>query len=201
MFLFPTQLKFWIAPAIMAILSIVGYLFEPNASDLFAYHRIEVASLQIWRLVTGHLLHTNAAHLGLNLAGFGLLWALHGEYYTPKRFITFFLLCSMLTSIGIYIFSPQTSGYVGLSGVLHGLFVWGACFDILNKERTGWLLLIGIAIKLGYEQLGGDTQAIAELIGASVAVDAHLYGAVNGLILGLVFIVLSAQKSAPDATV
>jgi membrane associated rhomboid family serine protease len=84
---------------------------------------------------------------------------------------------------------------------LHGLFVWGACFDILNKEHTGWLLLIGVAIKLGYEQLGGDTQAIAELIGASVAVDAHLYGAVSGLILGLVFIVLSAQKPAPDATV
>jgi len=181
---FPTQFRQWIAPLIIACLSLIGYWFEPASSEQLAYQRTAIDMQEYWRLITGHLLHTNFAHLVLNLLGFLLLWALHGEYYTPKRLILFMLLSSMMTSAGIYLFSSSIIWYVGLSGILHGLFVWGACFDIVRKESTGWLLLIGVAIKIGYEQFDGDTQSIADLIGASVAVDAHLYGAISGLLIG-----------------
>lgn len=190
MLLFPTQLRFWIVPAIVASLSTIGFLLEPQASNYLAFERSHIESFELWRLISGHILHTNAAHLGLNLLGFALLWALHGDYYTPKKIASFLVLSSVFTSAAIYFFSAQIIWYVGLSGVLHGLFVWGACFDIVKKERTGWLLLIGIAIKIAYEQLGGSTTDIAELIGASVAVDAHLYGALSGLFLGAGYVVI-----------
>lgn len=195
---FPTQLKFWIVPAIVASLSIVGFLLEPDASQALAFSRLHVEAFEFWRLITGHLLHTNAAHLALNLLGFALLWALHGEYYTPKKIALFLLLSSVMTSVAIYYFSTQIVWYVGLSGILHGLFVWGACLDVVKKDRTGWLLLIGVAIKIAYEQFGGSTQDIAELIGASVAVDAHLYGALSGLILAVGFISIQHRQPTQE---
>ena len=194
MLLFPTQLRFWIVPAIIASLSVLGYWFEPHASELLAYNRPDLSSFELWRLITGHLLHTNAAHLGLNLLGFGLLWALHGEYYSPTSITWFLFLSALLTSGCLFLFSPHIIWYVGLSGVLHGLFVWGACFDIARKEQTGWLLIAGVTIKIGYEQLVGDTQGIADLIGASVAIDAHLYGAISGLIIAGVSLALNTLK-------
>ena len=38
--------------------------------------------------------------------------------------------------------------YVGLSGALHGLFTWGALKDISSKTKGGWLLLIGVWLKI-----------------------------------------------------
>lgn len=55
--------------------------------------------------------------------------------------------------------------------------------DILNKVRSGWLLLAGVAAKLVFEQLQGSSEDVASLIDANVAVDAHLYGAVCGVLL------------------
>ncbi|MEP7766379.1 hypothetical protein, partial [Sanguibacter sp. 26GB23] len=47
--------------------------------------------------------------------------------------------------------------------------------------KTGWLLLIGILIKVGHEQIFGASQDIADLINATVAIDAHLFGTISGL--------------------
>ena len=38
-----------------------------------AYRRAAIAQGQIWRLVTGHLVHVGAAHLAWNLAGLALV--------------------------------------------------------------------------------------------------------------------------------
>ncbi len=85
--------------------------------------------------------------------------------------------------------------YVGLSGVLHSLFVWGALKDIANNEKTGFFLFMGIWLKVIYEQIKGPSPEIAELINASVAIDAHLYGAIAGtLYFVLVKILMKYQK-------
>ena len=60
--------------------------------------------------------------------------------------------------------------------------------DIKEKMTSGWLLLVGIAIKVGYEQYNGSSSEVAELIDAKVAVDAHMFGAVGGLIIFLLMI-------------
>lgn len=79
------------------------------------------------------------------------------------------------------LFSPDLIWYAGLSGALHGIFAWGACVDIKEKMKSGWLLLIGLAIKVGYEQIDGSSEQVANLIDAKVAVDAHLFGALTGI--------------------
>lgn len=179
---------------LIALVAIALFFLEPWSSQWFTYDRQQMQVWQVWRLLTGNLLHTNANHLYLNLAGLALLWALHGDYYRFVTFIQTFIVASIGCTLGIYFFSPQLIVYVGLSGVLHGLFAWGACMDISNKIKSGWLLLMGLVAKLAYEQLFGASADLVQFIQANVAVDAHLYGAISGVVLGLLAMVYQSIK-------
>jgi rhomboid family GlyGly-CTERM serine protease len=196
----PIQKKYTLAPLIIVIISFVLALTGPVGSDVFAYDRIQINQLQWWRLITGHFLHTNAMHLLLNILGLVLLWALHGQYYkTPRYLKQFFVLC-LATSIGLYFFDKNMLWYVGLSGVLHGLFVIGAYFDILQKFKTGWLMLIGVWLKVIHEQIYGASEDVAQLIAANVAIDAHLSGTISGCIVVLYYFVIDRVQRSKETS-
>jgi rhomboid family GlyGly-CTERM serine protease len=190
MFNLPVQAKYSLAPLLVVIVSIVMALTEPMSSNLFAYDRNQLNDFQWWRLITGHFLHTNTTHLLLNTAGLALLWALHGHYYKMPRYLIIFLVLCLGTAIGLYFFDQQMQWYVGLSGVLHGLFIIGAYFDIQNSFKSGWLMLIGVWLKVIHEQIFGASEEVAELIAANVAVDAHLFGTITGSIIILYYFLL-----------
>jgi rhomboid family GlyGly-CTERM serine protease len=149
------------------------------------YHRNKAQAGELWRFISASLLHTNLNHLLMNLAGLALAWALHGEYYRPIAFIVLMAALSLAVGIGVHLFSPHLFTYVGLSGALNGLIVWGAVRDIHTGLRSGWLLLAIMLIKIIHEQLSPPNLELQQLINANVAVDAHLYGVIAALILGL----------------
>lgn len=187
----PVKPQFSFGPLILAVVCLLLFLAGESVTDMLAYDRYALESLETWRLISGNLVHTNIYHLLLNMAGLTLLWALHGEHYRPVTFLKLFVWCAMGTSLSIYFLSPQLIWYVGLSGALHGIFVWGACMDILHKVRSGWLLLAGVTAKILFEQTQGSSEDVANLIGASVAIDAHLYGAVCGALLFLLMLLFT----------
>ncbi|MEP4889643.1 MAG: rhombosortase [Aliiglaciecola sp.] len=158
------------------------WIFEPTTSEYLALQRGSLAEGNYWQFLTANFVHTNTNHLLLNIAGILLLWAIHGQYYTVKNYLIGIVLLSICVTLGIYLFSPNLVWYAGLSGVLHGIFVYGAYLDICNKVKFGWLLMLGVWLKVLHEQLYGADQMISDLIAANVAVDAHLYGAVGGLV-------------------
>jgi len=87
----------------------------------------------------------------------------------------------------LYLFYPGLLGYVGLSGMLHGLFTYGAISDISTGVKSGYLLLLGVIIKVAYEQIFGASIQVTQMIDARVATEAHLVGVITGiLIVGLV---------------
>ncbi|MEW6997072.1 rhombosortase [Colwelliaceae bacterium BS250] len=172
-------------PAIIFVIAVCIYFLPQNIESLLIYDRNDIANGQWWRVLTGHLVHTNFNHLLLNLAGLIMLWALHGDDYSPKSYTIVFILSALVCSLGIYLFTPEMHRYVGLSGVLHGIFVWGAINDIKKGWNSGYLLLIGVWGKVFYEQIFGASADVEAMINASVAIDAHLWGAVGGLIYPL----------------
>ena len=183
---------------LIAILSVIAFFGEYFLGELFTetfvYQRQLITEGEIWRLITGHILHTNGYHLLLNLAALFMLWALHGHFYQIKSYIALFLFCSVFTSIGIYYFDPSLLQYVGLSGVLHGIFVFGAIMDIKAKDKTGYLLFLGVWLKVAHEQFYGASADVSNLIEASVAINAHLWGALGGLLYSLVYIFMINDK-------
>jgi rhomboid family GlyGly-CTERM serine protease len=78
--------------------------------------------------------------------------------------------------------NPGLIWYVGLSGVLHALFVAGLLGDIREHAALGWLVLLGFAGKIIFEQMYGPLPGSERSAGGPVVVDAHLYGAIAGLI-------------------
>lgn len=168
-------------PALIFLLAVIGYLLPDSWQQALVYQRTNIASGQWWRLITGHLLHTNFHHLALNLAALVLLLLLHSQYYQRWQYFSLMIVSALLISSGLYFFEPSMQQYVGLSGVLHGVFIWGALKDIQTGDKTGWLLLLGALIKVGHEQIFGASNQIEQLISAHVAINAHLFGLVAGM--------------------
>jgi len=174
----------------IAVLAVVCTLFiAPEAKSWLTLSTNGPVLSQWWTLITKHFLHTNNMHLIVNLVGLFLVWMLYGDYFLSQssilRFtLLFFSLC-ILTSLFTLYFSTNDGNFIGLSGVLHGLFLWGVVQDIRMRMATGILLLAGLLFKLGQEQFFEDSAFMANIINADVAVDAHLYGAISGLLLGV----------------
>lgn len=182
----PIQPKYWLALFCFGLIAIFLYYIDPLVKDTLNFHSDAIYKGEVWRMLTGHLLHSNLNHLLLNLGGLFLLWALHGEYYETKYTWIIIILCGFLTSLSLMLLS-DTHRYVGLSGVIHSLFAWGAIQDLRYGYRSGWLLIIGLFIKIVAEQIFGASDQIASMIATEVAIDSHLFGAFSGLFVAIFY--------------
>ncbi len=167
----------------LLLLFLLLQLLHADLHPWLEFNRQAITDGQWWRLLTGHWIHTNSWHLLMNLAGFVLILLLHGMYYSGKSLITLFIAGNVLIGLALFWFSPDIQIYLGLSGFLHALLVCGCLIDIQRNWSSGWLILVATFGKVLWEQYRGASQDVAALIGAEVAIDAHLYGALAGLLL------------------
>ena len=180
---FPFAPQHYLAPVMILVIALSAFFFELQLRPIFIYERELVAQGELWRLFSATFLHTNASHFVMNGLALTLLWALQGHTYTIKRYLIIFFGSAVFASIGIYLGSPELNQYVGLSGALHGIFIWSTLHEILAKDKTAYFLLIGGLTKIAYEQFIGAAPALSEVIQAKVAIDAHLWGAIGGSVL------------------
>jgi rhomboid family GlyGly-CTERM serine protease len=153
---------------------------EPGRASL-RYERIALAHGQFWRLLTGHLVHLNLRHALLNGAGLSLLWVLFAREYSPRRWL--WILCSSCAAIdaGLWFLRPEVEWYLGASGMLHGALAAGAVALYRRGDAMGSVLVLLLVIKLIYEQHSGASVFAGDL---PLVGDAHLFGALGGLIGG-----------------
>lgn len=151
--------------------------------NLFVFERDSMNS-QLWRYWTGHWVHLGWKHLLLNFIALVLLPLLFVKCQC-KHLLWGLLGIAPLVSLMLYFGQPQLLLYAGLSGVLHGIFVALALYHLAfqSERKLVLLLLLGIGLKLYTEQHYGDSQT-ADLIGFPIIIDAHLYGAMCGVIFG-----------------
>ncbi|PSU33420.1 rhombosortase [Photobacterium lutimaris] len=151
----------------------------PSIQPLLVWLRPAITHGEIWRLVSGNLTHTNWAHMIMNSLGLAIITFIFRRYLSATRLA--FLILSTAGFIGVALWFSPMHWYAGLSGVLHGVFAWGAIQDIKAKDKLGWLLLLAVIAKVIWEQVAGGSASSAELIGARVAVEAHLAGTLAGV--------------------
>lgn len=171
----------WRWPLIITLCCSLLFVGQSLSLSWLEYDRGLIAQGQVWRILTGNFLHTNGWHLLMNLVGLILLSQLFGRGYSHWTFILFTLTNCVMVGALLYWFTPDIYYYVGLSGYLHGLFVFGCLDEIRRGIKFSYLLLLGIAAKIFHEQFYGAASEISELINAAVAVDAHLYGAITAV--------------------
>ncbi|WP_315900126.1 rhombosortase [Ferrimonas balearica] len=174
----------WAGPALLSILALVCWAL-PSLYEPLIWSRSGLDQGQWWRLWSGNLLHSNTAHLLMNLGGLWLIFALHQPHYRWRPFLLACLTMCLMIGLGLYWWVPDTSRYVGLSALLHGLFTLGAILDIQRGWRSGYALLLGVLGKIGWELYHGGSAEVAALIDARVAVESHALGVLSGLLCGL----------------
>jgi rhomboid family GlyGly-CTERM serine protease len=163
---------------ILLILSLVLGLGD-NVTELLRYDRSAIAAGGWWRLLTAHAVHLDAHHLVLNALGLVLVWSLFAQDYDAVDWCCIVLSGALAISAGLWWLSPRVIWYVGASGVLHSVMAAGTVKHFVERAWDRWILLLGVAGKLAYEQLAGSAQPL-------VVVDAHLYGALAGYAVGAV---------------
>jgi rhomboid family GlyGly-CTERM serine protease len=169
----------------MALLAVLALFLLPEldgeaARQAFSYVRTSIAGGQWWRLLTAHFVHLGFEHAALNAMGAVLMWALFARDYAPWRWLAIYLGSCLAVSAGLWLLTPEVEWYVGASGALHGVMAAGTLAHLRRGDLDGWILAIFIVAKLSYEQFAG---ALPFAGSATTVVDAHLYGAIGGVVL------------------
>jgi rhomboid family GlyGly-CTERM serine protease len=145
---------------------------------LLRYDRAGLAAGQWWRLLTGHLVHLDLEHAGLNSLGLVLMWALFARDYKPRQWMLIALVTIGAIDAGLWLRDSTVAWYVGSSGALHGVMAAGTLAHLRRGDLDGWVLAAFIVVKLAFEQHAGPLPFADS--GAGVVVDAHLYGSLGG---------------------
>ncbi len=131
--------------------------------------------------LTAHLLHGGWSHYLLSIAGLGLILLLFEDVWTSGRLMTMFIASMLAVDAGLWWLSPQVTSYAGLSGILHGLPGAGAVFCWRTADWLAPLVLFATGTKLAWEQFGGTTAGMNEIVYARIIVDSQLYGFIRGI--------------------
>lgn len=169
-------------PLSLALLSFAVMIGGHELRQWLRYDRAAILHGEVWRLASAHIAHLGWKHLAMNLAGLGLIWLLFHRVYSTAQWLLVMSLSMLGVGLGLLAFLPAVHWYVGLSGVLHGLFVAGALASIAAGYRAELLLLGLLVAKLAWEQLHGALPGSASFAGGNVLVESHLLGAIAGLI-------------------
>ncbi|MBB1598982.1 rhombosortase [Variovorax sp. UMC13] len=150
---------------------------------LLRYERYAVLHGELWRLFSAHLVHLGWAHALLNACGLLLCAWIAPTRFGARQLVCDGLLLGACVALMLLLFSPQVTHYVGLSGVLYGLFVLGLAPPAFRGDR---IALLGLATVLGWmawQLVAGPAPAEERQIGGRIIAVAHLYGVVGAFVL------------------
>ena len=180
------------ALAAVALALLAPALAGPGAVAALRYERGAIRAGEWWRLLSCHLVHHDARHLALNLAGLALLWWLYAADARAREWLCVALAAALAVGGGLYLLAPGVGWYLGLSGLLHGAWAAAARFAWRRAPREALATGALLAAKLLAEHWHGPLSAGLDAA-LPVIVVAHRSGAVGG---GLAALALRAPRAS-----
>jgi rhomboid family GlyGly-CTERM serine protease len=157
----------------------------PGFADLARLERAAVGHGEIWRLLTGHLVHASPTLLAADLL---VLVALGCLVEARSRGLLARVLLASALGGSLAVLAGDLARYSGSSALASGLAAAAAvlwCRSPDARERGAGLgLLALLALKVALE-LGGTALFVPLGPGVRVAVEAHLGGALAGSLVAL----------------
>lgn len=175
----------WVSLGLTA--AAMALFFSPPLTELLVYNREAIAAGEVWRLVTGHLVHFSAAHLIGNSAALLLaeiFLRLKGEG-VPRRF---WCLAPPAVGLALFLLNTDLAIYGGLSGIVCGMIILlaGRWLRGGRPERgLALLLLAGVGAKVLLEAHTSQPLLAAGTAPFVPVPLAHLAGAAVGAFLSV----------------
>lgn len=192
----PASPGVWLPPALLGALCTALWLGGPALADRLCFERAAIAGGQWWRLLSANLVHLGGWHLVLNLAGLALLVVLCPQRLHLADWLGRIVLVGAGMSLGLYYGVPQVERYVGLSGLVYGLFALGLGRQAAAGDRIAWACCALLAGRIGWQLAAGAPAAEEALIGGRVIAQSHLCGVLAALVYGVLFGVFRSPAAA-----
>ena len=149
--------------------------------DSWRFKRDLVEQGDVWLLFSGHIVHLNWSHWMLNMAGLAIVAFFFSAHASVKQWLLVILVSVCVINLGLWWWMTDIYSYVGLSGVLHGLFLYGALREIRFYPASGYVLVMVLLAKLSWEFIYGALPGSEDMTGGRVLTEAHLLGAIGGI--------------------
>jgi rhomboid family GlyGly-CTERM serine protease len=123
------------------------------ASELLVLDRQAIVDGELWRLITGHWVHSDGEHLAWNVAGLLVLGWLF-EPLLRTRLLAVLLAGTVGVDLAVWYALPDLERYCGLSGLLNTLLAAGLC--LMWKTTRAPLVILtgaGAVVKIAVETL------------------------------------------------
>ena len=136
--------------------SLLLFLVQGAAPDALVYNRQALGQGEIWRLLTGHFVHCDLAHLGWNLAALLILGGLL-EQRMGNRLLGVVAMSCLGVSSWLWFVKADLLLYCGLSGMLNGLLA--VLLAILWQESRHPalpLVAVSVLLKIIIEAMSGQ---------------------------------------------
>jgi len=170
----------WLTALLVALAGFLWWSAGP-APEALVFDRSAIAGGELWRLITGHLVHGDAGHalwdIGA-LAAIGMMMEPQGRWRMAGALIAGIAA----VNVCLWWFMPGLEYYCGLSGVLNALFVV-ALADLWKMYRHPVFLFggLGLGAKLAVEITLSQSLFVSTTWPAVPL--AHLAGCIGGLAL------------------
>jgi len=181
---------------IIAIISTLLWLLGDSTLEILKYHRDAIVEGEYWRILTGHLVHSNGWHLLLNLASIIMIGLLFSQHLSKVIWIVVFVLSGLIISGCYYWIAPEFSYYVGLSAILYAVIIVGALLDIKEQPLIAIVVLLVVTARVIFQQFSDTIDPLAALIEDRVAIESHLFGICSGYGLGLILLLRQRLKQS-----
>ncbi len=124
-----------------------------GAADLLVYDREGLAGGELWRLLTGHLVHFSVVHLVNNLVVLvPAVWLVETRYAKDAGL----LLLAAAAAVGIAVFAgaPEIQQFGGASGISLAVLTY-ACLRGLHEKRR-WRLVCAVLLGIVCAKLAAE---------------------------------------------
>lgn len=154
-----------------------------------------------WRWFTAHWVHLGPTHATLNALAWFAVWSYGRSVLTGWQWLRLLVFCSLATSAALQWVMDHSRPYLGFSAVLHGAWAYIALTrlrQLMDPRATAWTGAALLLAKLSWEQLQGASAQWEQTLGASIAVDAHAWGAAAGCLWFAGFWLSTSDREVSD---
>jgi rhomboid family GlyGly-CTERM serine protease len=185
----------WAAVGVLIGLSVLfQFLYQYGTITALSYHRDASAFVWIWQWLTPSLVHAGWVHWLFNVLNLFALIVVFHSGWSGREVLGLFGLASAGILFCLYGCSPKITDYVGMSGVLYTLAVFGAMRTLPVQKTISVLVLTYVVLKLVAHDWVNAVMGVDQALGnLSVATDVHWYGAGIGMVAVVIIMFFSMR--------